>query len=223
MKRASVQLVRSHLLTTASTLITLNLQTQRIIPILHGDLRQKAGYIVARSLLFDAAAGDFAQKWQRLDWQLLQNSSVHRYCSDDEMERTVTGLAELDYAIHNLDVSNWRHEDEMHTALAAELSFPSYYGSNLDALNDAFRDIAEYRYGSDPSATGTVLALAGYGSFTVHSIKLAHALLEIFAGNARHGLLVGHPMLCLISTKCSFPAVGATPVTLSLTPLETSP
>jgi hypothetical protein len=178
---------------------------------------------VARSLVFDATARDFAQQWQRLDWQLLQNSSVHRYRSENEMERTATGLAGLGYAIHHLDAGNWRHEDEMHTALAAELEFPSYYGRNLDALNDVFTDVAEYRYGSDPSTTGTVLVIAGYGPFTRHHPKLAHILLDIFAGNARHGLLVGHPMLCLVSAMTDFPAVGATPVTLSLAPLEISP
>jgi hypothetical protein len=178
---------------------------------------------MARPLVFDATAPDFAQQWQRLDWQLLQNSSVHRYRSDDEMECTATGLAGLGYAVHHLDAGNWRHEDEMHTALAAKLNFPSYYGRNLDALNDVFRDIAEYRYGSDPSTTGTVLVLAGYGSFTRHNSKLAHALLEIFAGNARRGLLVGHLMLCLISAKNDFPEVGATPVVLSLAPLESRP
>jgi Barstar (barnase inhibitor) len=169
-------------------------------------------------LVFDATALDFAQQWQRLDWQLLQNSSVHRYRSGDEMERTATSLAGLGYAIHHLDAGNWRHEDEMHTALAAELNFPSYYGRNLDALNDVFTDIAEYRYGGDPSTTGTVLVLARYESFTLHNSKLAYALLDIFARNARHGLLVGHPMLCLISAQNDFPPVGATSVVLSLAP-----
>lgn len=166
---------------------------------------------------------DFELQWQRIDWQLLQNSSVHRYRSDGEMERTVTGLAGLGYAIHHLDAGNWRHEDEMHAALAAELQFPRYYGRNLDALNDVFMDIAEYRYGSDPSTTGTVLALAGYGQFALSNTELAYALLGIFARNARRGLLVGHPMLCLISAICDFPAVGATPVVLSLAPPEASP
>jgi hypothetical protein len=174
-------------------------------------------------LVFDATAPDFAQQWQRLDWQLLQNSSVHRYRSNHEMELTATGLAQLNYAIHHLDAGNWRHEDEMHTTLAAELNFPSYYGRNLDALDDVFRDIAEYRYGSDPRTTGTALVLAGYGLFTLRNSKLAHALLEVFARNARNGLLVGHPMLCLISAEDDFPPVGATPVVLSLAPLEISP
>jgi Barstar (barnase inhibitor) len=171
--------------------------------------------------VFDATAPDFAQQWQRLDWQLLQNSSVHRYGSDDEMERTAAGLARLGYAIHHLDAGSWRSEDDMHTALAAELNFPSYYGRNLDALNDVFSDVAEYCYGSDPSTTGTVLVLADYDSFTAHDSKSAHALLEIFARNARLGLLVGHPMLCLISAKNDFPDVGSTPVLLSLAPVET--
>lgn len=181
------------------------------------------GCVVARSLVFDATAPDFEQQWQRLDWQLLQNSSVHRYSSDEEMEQAATVLAVLGYAIHHLDAGNWWHEEEMHAALAAELNFPSYYGRNLDALNGCFNEIAEYRYGSDPSTTGTVLVLAGYEPFTLHNPKVAHAFLDIFASNARYGLIVGHPMLCLISTLCDIPEVGATPVVLSLAPIESPP
>ena len=175
---------------------------------------------MARSLLFDATARDLAEQWQRLDWQLLQVSSVHRYQGDNELERTATGLAGLGYLVHHFDASNWRHEDEMHAAFAAELEFPSYYGHNLDALNDAFKDIAEYRYGSDPSTTGTVLVLARYEQFAVHNHELAYALLDSFARGARHGLLVGHPMLCLISAMYDFSEVGATPVALSPGPPE---
>lgn len=173
---------------------------------------------MARSLLFDATARDFAEQWQRLDWQLLQISPVHRYQDDSELERTATGLAGLGYLIHHFDASNWWHEEKMHAAFSVELEFPNYYGRNLDALNDAFKDVAEYRYGSDPSTTGTIFALAGYEQFAVHNHELAYALLNIFAGGARHGLLVGHPMLCLISSLCDFPAVGATSIALSSEP-----
>lgn len=178
---------------------------------------------MARSLVFDATASDFAQQWQRLDWQLLQSSSVHRYSSPDEMERTATGLTRLGYGIHRFDAANWRHEGEMHTSLAAKLQFPRYYGRNLDALNDTFKDIAEFSYGSDSSTTGTVFFFAGYEQFTRRNPELAHAFLDIFARNARYGLLVGHPMLCLISATSDFPAMGAIPVILSLAPVEVSP
>lgn len=175
---------------------------------------------MVRSLVFDATAPGFAQQWQRPDWQLLQNSSVHRFHDDDEMNREITSLAKLGYVIHRFDAGNWLHEDDMHTALVAELNFPDYYGHNLDALNDAFRDVAQYRYGSDPRATGTVLALRQYESFTSRNSTLAFTFLDLFAINARYGLLVGHPMLCLISAISEFPAVGATPVLLSLAPMD---
>lgn len=175
---------------------------------------------MVRSLVFDATAPDFAQQWQRPDWQLLQNSSVHRFRGDDEMNQEVTGLAKIDYVIHQFDAGNWLHEDDVHIALMAELNFPDYYGRNLDALNDAFRGVAEYRYGSDPRATGTVLALRQYESFASRNSTLAFTFLDLFAINARFGLLVGHPMLCLISATSEFPAVGATPVILSPTPMD---
>lgn len=167
---------------------------------------------MARSLIFDATAPGFMEQWQRLDWQLVQNSNVHRYDTASEMDQTAALLAGLGYTIYRLDAGNWQHEKKMHAILAAELNFPEYYGHNLDALNDSLRDVAEYRYGSDPKATGTVLVLNRFELFAQHSFDLAHTFLDIFARNARHGLIVGHLMFCLISSQLDFPAVGATDV-----------
>ncbi len=40
-----------------------------------------------------------------------------------------------------IDEANFSSTAEVHSFLAAELAFPDYYGSNLDALNDCLQDI----------------------------------------------------------------------------------
>ena len=42
-----------------------------------------------------------------------------------------------------LDEENFHSAAEVHEFLASELNFPSYYGANLDALNDCLSDVAE--------------------------------------------------------------------------------
>lgn len=94
-----------------------------------------------------------ATSGQRLDWQLLQNSHVHRYRDGHALEATCAGLTELGYLVHRLDAQGWADAAALRTALATTLNFPSYYGRNLDALGDVLSDVAEYAYGSDSTTT----------------------------------------------------------------------
>ncbi|MFF4595722.1 barstar family protein [Amycolatopsis sp. NPDC001319] len=94
-----------------------------------------------------------------------------------------------------------------------EPRLPDYNGNNLNALNDCLSDVAAGDYGADLGATGFVLVLRHYDRFAGVEKDLAHALLDIFASQARNALLVGHRMMCLVQSddpRLSFPAVGAT-------------
>jgi hypothetical protein len=68
---------------------------------------------------------------------------------------------------------DWASVEDMHTAFAAEMSFPAYYGRNLDAFNDVLRDVAAFDYGSDPNASGTVLAVTSYDTLVQLDSKTA--------------------------------------------------
>lgn len=150
---------------------------------------------------------------QRVDWQLLQNGVVHRYDTRFALDTAAGHLAGLGYIIHLVDAATWTNLDDMHTALAAALSFPAYYGRNLDALDDVLRDVAEYHYGSDPDTTGTVLAVAGFDRLLHLDRTTAIAVLDIIAQRAATAALFGHPMLCLIdSTADGLGSVGGAPV-----------
>ncbi|PBC58235.1 hypothetical protein CJ177_08540 [Rhodococcus sp. ACPA1] len=101
----------------------------------------------------------------------------------------------------------------MHTAFAKAMSFPSYFGRNLDAFNDVHSDVARFDYGSDPASSGTVLAIAGYDTLARMDRRTAGIVLDIFAVHARLAALYAHRMLCLVeSTVTDYPAVGGRPV-----------
>ena len=91
------------------------------------------------------------------DFQLLFNSPVQKFWSPSNLEDTVSWLRTHGYRIIEFRSEEWRSEVDMHLAFEQLLSFPSYYGRNLDALDECLADFALYEFGSDPQATGTVL------------------------------------------------------------------
>lgn len=72
--------------------------------------------------------------------------------------------------------------EDMHAAFAASMSFPDYYGKNLDALDDVLSDVATFSYGCDPAAAGTVLAIADFDVLLHIDHRTGRRILEIFAG-----------------------------------------
>lgn len=174
---------------------------------------------MARALVFDPTAGQaFVEQWQRYDYGLLQNGYVHRFDPADDLSRATGELTRLGYLVHQVDASGWRNAGDLHDGLAGALSFPDYYGRNLDALNDVLGDVAMYEYGSDPDATGTVLAVRGFEQVVGFDARLAHDVLDIFAQAAQHAALLGHPMLCLVTAPADLAPVGARAVSRAWPP-----
>ena len=172
-----------------------------------------------RSVLFDPTAGPkFREQWQRYDWSLLRCGHVYRYGGATDLGAAADELAELGYLVCRIDAAGWRTAADLHAGLADALSFPDYYGRNLDALSDVLGDVAEYEYGSDPNTTGTVLAIENYHRVLEIDPELAIGTLDCFVRAARLGLLLGHPMLCLVECRAELGPIGATEIMLEVPP-----
>jgi hypothetical protein len=166
-----------------------------------------------RELVFDATRPErFTEQWQRYDWRLLREGHVFRCATVEDLGTCGAALDKLGYQVHRLDGGDWADERAVHAALAGALDFPEYYGHNLDALNDVLTDVAWFERGADPADTGTALLIEGYGRVVDIDIGLAHGVLDCFARAGRLGLLVGHPMLCLVECTSDLGEVGATGV-----------
>jgi len=94
------------------------------------------------------------------DWRLLANGFVHLYWRPSLLAEIRQWLVEKGYRVVSLDASGWETEADFHREIAEALEFPTYYGRNLDALNNCLSDVVAYSYGSDREAAGTVLVLA---------------------------------------------------------------
>ena len=153
-------------------------------------------------------AGDVA-------FRLMSNSFVTLFWRSSVLQDTIQWLSHHGYQVIQLTASAWHTDADLHRDMAAALGFPSYYGHNLDALNDCLRDVVTYDYGALPDTAGLALVLVGYDTFAARRPRTAHVVLDILADRARSAALIGHRMLFLVQSNDSqvrFEPVGAMPV-----------
>ncbi len=152
---------------------------------------------------------------QDLDFQLLQNSPVVLYRNHAVFDGDLAWLGSRGYQVVRLDARRWTSPDRFHDDIALAFAFPDYFGRSLDALADCLSDVAVQEYGWQPEATGLVVAILGYETFTELWPDLAGVILDIFADTSRTALLFGGRMMCLVQTddpQARYDPVGATPV-----------
>jgi Barstar (barnase inhibitor) len=153
-------------------------------------------------------------RYQELDFRLMMNGFITLFRHRAFLEQTLEWLHAHHYHVVRVDASHWSSQADT-CDLGQALGFPDYNGRSLDALNDYMGDLASYNHGSSPDATGLVLVLTGYDRFAACCPVLAHAILDIFADQARSAALIGHRMMCLVQSDdpdIRFDPVGATPV-----------
>src|SRR4051794_17374180 len=109
-----------------------------------------------------------------LDWVLLQNGPVVLYYRQDLLAEDIQRLKGIGYVVDEFDCSAWGNEQQLHADLAHKLSFPEYYGRNLDALNDCLGDL-------DIPRAGRVLVLLRYDLAAQRLPRVAWHVLDIVA------------------------------------------
>ena len=148
-------------------------------------------------------------------FRLLMNTSVTLFHQRQVLEETTVWLADHGYQVATLDASTWSSAHDLHRDIANTLSFPDYYGRNLDALNDCMHDVVTHDYGWDANTTGLALVFTGYDAFARECPREAQILLDIMADQSRSAALIGGRLMCLVQSddpRITFEPVGATGV-----------
>ena len=146
---------------------------------------------------------------KRVDWAMFQDGWVTLYCRQDILEEECAWLSEHGYRIHRLNCAHWPSAAEALRDIGSTLSFPDYYGQNLDAMNDCLSDLEV------PNDGGTAVVLLHYDRFAATDRDSAQTILDIFAVNSRRRMLFGQRLAILAQSDdpgLSFEPVGATPV-----------
>lgn len=151
-----------------------------------------------------------------LDYRLVHNTFVTMFWRAALLDETVGWLREHAYRVVEFDAGSWSSDVDMYEDVSVALSFPDYFGRNLDALHDCMSDVATGGYGWDAyTHTGLVIVLRAFDAFTAVERRTAQHVLEIFADQARYAMLFGHRIICLVQSndpRLAFDPVGAMPV-----------
>lgn len=145
----------------------------------------------------------------RVDRQVLLVGPVALYGPAERLRRHVAALESYGYRCPAFDCGEWSSEADMHEAFAARLEFPSYYGRNLDALNDCLSDI------DIPEAAGVALVLWRFDRFARLPAVRAWDVLDVIASASWVHRLYGRRLLGLVQSddpELHFAPVGARPV-----------
>jgi RNAse (barnase) inhibitor barstar len=139
---------------------------------------------------------------QRLDWAILRDGGVYLYRRPEFLDEDRGWLESNDYRLIWFDCAEWGSESEMHRALKEGLSFPDYYGNNLNAFDECVRDDLAI-----PDPGGLVLVLNHYDRFaksvdvgTPKGQGVADAILDAFARAIRRHMLFGKRLIILVQS-----------------------
>ena len=145
---------------------------------------------------------------EQLDWAILRDGGVCLYWRQEILTDDVNWLKSNGYKIISFDVAEWQSESaweserRMHESFKAHLSFPDYYGNNLDALDECMLDDLVVPYSG-----GLALVLNHYDRFykPVHNQasnerSTAEAVLSVFAKAVRYHMLFGRRLLILVQS-----------------------
>lgn len=132
--------------------------------------------------------------YERFDYELLQNGAINLYYSAQVLAEAIEGLKNHQYLIDEFDCSLWGDEEIFHNIIAEKLGFPGYYGKNLDALNDCFRDL------EIPEESGRAFVFHRYDLFASKLPKTAWHILDIIEDNSRFRLLFGRRLIALVQS-----------------------
>jgi len=148
-----------------------------------------------------------------LDFVALREGGITKYLRQDYLGEDIAWLELAGYKVVRLACEEWSSEHDMHASLSSALSFPDYYGMNLNALDEVITEIEV------PTVGGVALVLLSYDQFAhgpgrpleASQYHLAEALLDILSRASHEFLLTGRRFLTLVQSndpRLSFPKLG---------------
>jgi hypothetical protein len=137
----------------------------------------------------------------RLDWKILRDGSIALYWRHAYLNEELEWFREQNYQIYSFNCAEWTSAG-MHADFERMFRFPSYYGHNLNALDECLQEL------SVPEAGGIAIVLNRFDAFSKgpgappppSGRPEAEIVLDILARTSRHFLLTGRRFLTLVQS-----------------------
>ncbi|MGH1488777.1 MAG: barstar family protein [Acidimicrobiales bacterium] len=125
---------------------------------------------------------------------------VQLYHSHEQLQLDVERCRAAGWEVIELDASGWSDGAALHDDFSTALTFPDYYGRNLDALHDMMLELAAGSRGFSDTAAGGLLVLQHFDSFLANSRSRAEAVVEILATATSRALQYGWPLVVFLQS-----------------------
>jgi hypothetical protein len=145
-----------------------------------------------------AVFADTLDHLQRLDFQILRDGGISFYRAEAVLVEDLAWFAAQGYSVTRFDCASWTTLMQMHAELQAHLEFPTYYGRNLDALNDCLSDL------KISDAGGRVVVFGRLDIFVSRGDAFrmaAEGVLDVFIVASRRAMLFGRRLIVLIQSE----------------------
>ncbi len=140
------------------------------------------------------------------DIGILKNGPICKYFKNGILDEDLNWFNNNNFEIIEMNCRSWNRKNA-HQNLKVALSFPDYYGENLNAFADCLSDMYNEKY------KGLILVFRLYDNFVEEDGKFAEAILDIIARESRVWLLKGQKLIGLIQSDnpdLDFPELGGT-------------
>ncbi|TWT08063.1 barstar family protein [Planococcus sp. CPCC 101016] len=141
---------------------------------------------------------------QSTAWKhMMLNGSIVLYGKTRILDKNSRKIEAEGFEIIRFDCREW-DGGMFHQEVAEKLSFPVYYGANLNAFDDCLSDLPI-------NHIGILLVFTHYESFLAKHPELAIDILEIIQLNSWRFLLKGKALMSFIHSsdpKITIPAIG---------------
>lgn len=126
-----------------------------------------------------------------LSLEMLDHGCITLFYKETIFQEYVDRLADEVEGIFRLDAASWKTEDDFHCSISQELQFPSYYGKNLNALNDCLSDL---------SGKKIAVAISNFDKFKKNHDNVADTILKILQTNCWRSLLLDGFIIVLLQS-----------------------
>ena len=136
--------------------------------------------------------------------QILRQGPICKYLKNSILNEDLDWFSNNRYEIIEMGARNWNGKNT-HQNLKTALSFPEYYGENMNAFRDCLSDMYSKRY------QGLILVFRSYDDFVAEDRSFSEAILESIAWESREWLLTGKKLIGLVQSNdpdLHFPQLG---------------
>lgn len=131
------------------------------------------------------------EEQRRLDFRMLLSGAITFYRQKEKINHVANWFLLNNYVIFSFDCSEWLEPNDFHKEVSSKLSFPDYYGRNVNAFIDCIRDL-EF-----PEEGGILFTFYNLDKFFIMNEDFCLSIFDAIELTSREHLMLGNRLISL--------------------------